>query len=382
MNSNLKDLFLLDPSIVFLNHGSFGATPKPVFEVYQRWQRELENQPVEFLDRRAPGLLEEARTRLAEYLGTKRDNLVFISNATTGGNIVARSLNIGPGDEVLATDHEYGALDRTWWYLSEKRGFKYINYKLPFPLTSPSDVADAFWRGVNPNTKVIFISHITSPTGVILPVPDICKRARQAGILTIVDGAHAPGQIQLNIDQIGSDFYTGNLHKWLCAPKGSAFLYTRPEKQYLIEPLVISWGYLNPSPGKSPYVDLLQWTGTRDISPYLAVPTAIDFEASHDWDQVRSNCHILAKETSIEINRLTGLPAIHNGDDNWFGQMASILLPERIDILKLKSLLYEKYKIEIPLFDWNGYKIIRVSFQGYNTTDDMELLIKALKTEL
>jgi len=155
----------LDPGVTFLNHGSFGATPRPVFEAYQRWQRELESQPVEFLDRRAPSLLEEARSRLADYLGTHRDNLVFISNATTGGNIVARSLNLGPGDEVLATDHEYGALDRTWWFLAEKRGFKYINYKLPFPLTSPKLVADAFWHGVTSNTKIIFLSHITAQQG-------------------------------------------------------------------------------------------------------------------------------------------------------------------------------------------------------------------------
>jgi isopenicillin-N epimerase len=228
LESQFKKLFLLDPEVIFLNHGSFGATPAPVFEAYQRWQRELEKQPVEFLDRRAPGLLEEARSRLSSFLGTETDNLVFTCNATTGVNIVAHSLNLKPGDEVLATDHEYGAMDRTWGFLSEKYGFKYINYKLPFPLTDPESLVDAFWQGVTSQTRVIFLSHITSPTGIILPVAALCARARQAGIISIVDGAHAPGQIPLNLEQTGADFYTGNLHKWLCAPKGSAFIYARP----------------------------------------------------------------------------------------------------------------------------------------------------------
>lgn len=248
-----------------------------MFEAYQRWQRELEKQPVEFLDRRAPGLLEEARSRLSSFLGTETDNLVFTCNATTGVNIVAHSLNLKPGDEVLATDHEYGAMDRTWGFLSEKYGFKYINYKLPFPLTDPESLVDAFWQGVTSQTRAIFLSHITSPTDIILPVAALCARARQAGIISIVDGAHAPGQIPLNLEQTGADFYTGNLHKWLCALKGSAFIYARPEKQALIEPLVISWGYRSLNPGRSIFVDLLQWTGTRDISAYLSVSSAIDF---------------------------------------------------------------------------------------------------------
>jgi isopenicillin-N epimerase len=382
MHSSLKEFFLLDPGVTFLNHGSFGATPRPVFEVYQHWQRELESQPVEFLDRRAPALLGDARGFLADYLGTQSDNLVFISNATTGGNIAVRSLNLGPGDEVLATDHEYGALDRTWWFHSEKRGFQYINFKLPFPLTNTDAVVNAFWQGVNDHTRVIFLSHITSPTGIILPVEDICSRARKAGILTIIDGAHAPGQVPLCLDQIGADIYIGNLHKWLCAPKGSAFLYCRPDKQQLIEPLVVSWGYRNPNPGNSPFIDLLQWTGTRDISPYLTVPAAINFQKSHNWDQVRSDCHRLAQETISRMNTLTGLPAIYNGNGSWFGQMAAMLLPNGVDIIKLKSYLYDRYHIEIPLFEWNGMKIIRASFQGYNTQQDLEVLLDALKNEL
>jgi isopenicillin-N epimerase len=382
MESKYKKFFLLDPDVIFLNHGSFGATPLPVFETYQRWQRELEKQPVEFLDRRAPGLLEEARSHLAAYLGTQPDNLVFTCNATTGGNIVAHSLNLKPGDEVLATDHEYGAMDRTWWFLSEKQGFKYINYKLPFPLTDSKSMVDAFWQGVNGQTRAIFLSHITSPTGITLPVAELCARAREAGILSIVDGAHAPGQIPLDLEQVGADFYTGNLHKWLCAPKGSAFLYARPEKQHLIEPLIISWGYRNLKPGRSAFVDLLQWTGTRDLSPFLSVKSAIDFQKDHDWDQVRACCHELAKQAIMKINDLTGLPPIHNGDDTWYAQMAAVRIPDEADIVQLKQRLYEKYLVEIPLIEWNGMKIVRASFQAYNSPDDLAVLLTALKAEL
>src|SRR5574340_575478 len=239
--SSMKELFLLDPDIIFLNHGSFGACPRPVFESYQRWQLELERQPIEFLGRRANDLLADSRSVLAQYLGTLRDNLVYVANDTTGVNIVARGLELGPGDEVLASDHEYGALDRTWRFLSQKFGFRYLNQPVSMPLRSADEFIEDFWRGVTNRTRVIFPSHITSPTAVIFPVKEICARARQSGILTVIDGAHAPGQIDLALDDLGADFYTGNLHKWLCAPKGAGFLYARPEVQHLALPLVISW---------------------------------------------------------------------------------------------------------------------------------------------
>ncbi len=382
MESQYKKYFLLDPGVIFLNHGSFGATPLPVFEICQRWQRELERQPVEFLDRRAPGLLEHARSRLAAYLGTQPDNLVFTSNATTGGNIVARSLNLKAGNEVLATDHEYGAMDRTWWFLSEKQGFQYINYKLPFPLTDPHSTADAFWQGVTGRTRVIFLSHITSPTGIILPVAELCARARAAGILSIVDGAHAPGQIPLDLEQVGADFYFGNLHKWLCAPKGSAFLYARPEVQHLVEPLIVSWGYRSLKPGRSAFVDLLQWTGTRDLSPFLSVGSAIDFQNEHDWDRVRVDCHQLARQVTARINEWTGLQAIHDGQDAWYAQMAAVRLPDEVDVIQLKQRLYDRYRIEIPLLEWDGMKILRASFQAYNSQDDLEALLAAIHAEV
>jgi isopenicillin-N epimerase len=207
---NLKKHFLLDPSVTFLNHGSFGATPKPVFKEYQRWQRELENQPVEFLGRRFTGLMAESRAALGEYLGTHADNLTYTQNVTISMNIVARSLELGTGDEVLTSDHEYGAMDRTWRFLSKERGFTYINQ--PISLTSREAVVDSFWSGVTTRTRVIFLSHITSPTALIFPVEEIIKRARAAGIITVIDSAHVPGQLPLHLDSLGADFCGGNLH--------------------------------------------------------------------------------------------------------------------------------------------------------------------------
>lgn len=365
--------------MIFLNHGSFGATPRPVFEQYQAWQRELERQPVEFLGRRFASLMETARKSLAGYLGTHHENLVYVPNATVGLNIVARSLNLGEGDEVLASDHEYGALDRTWRFLANQQGYKYINHPLSLPVASIDSFVDQFWQAVTPRTRVIFLSHITSPTAVIFPIQQICTRARQAGILTVIDGAHAPGQIPLELDDLGADFYSGNLHKWLCAPKGAAFLYVRPEVQNLIQPLVVSWGFESEHPGPSRFVDLLEWVGTRDISAYLSVPAAIHFQNEHDWPALRQRCHLLARQARQEITALTGLPALYPDTAEWYAQMGTAQLPPQADLDTLKSRLYEEYRIEIPLINWNGYHLIRFSLQAYNTRADIDALLSALR---
>lgn len=207
--------FMLPREISFLNHGSFGARPRPVFEEYQRWQRELEAQPVEFLGRRYDALLAEAREPLAEYVGTRRDNLVWVPNTTQGINIIARSLDLKPGAEVLGTNHEYGAVERTWRYICGLRGATYRIQTIPTPVMTPEAMVEALWQGVTERTLVIVVSHITSPTALIFPVAEIARRAREAGILTVIDGAHAPGQVDLNLEEIGADFYTGNCHKWL-----------------------------------------------------------------------------------------------------------------------------------------------------------------------
>ena len=369
---------MLDHSVTFLNHGSFGATPKPVFKEYQRWQRELEKQPVEFLGRRITGLLMEARAALGDYFDTHAANLVFTQNVTISLNIVARSLVLGPGDEVLTTDHEYGAMDRTWRFLSKERGFRYINRHIELPILSKEKFIQDLWGGVTPRTRVIFLSHITSPTAIIFPVKEVVQRAREAGILTVIDGAHVPGQLALQLDSLGADFYGGNLHKWLCAPKGAGFLYARPEVQHLLKPLVVSWGYESEFPSGSDFIDHYEWWGTRDMAAFLSVPKAIEFQRENHWDEVRESCHQLVTYAQNRICELNGLAPLHPQTDNWFCQMASAPLPVQTDVVWLKKQLYEEYRIEVPVHEWNRNKLIRVSVQGYNTRRDVEKLIRAL----
>ena len=379
---NLKQHFLLDPSVTFLNHGSFGATPKPVFDEYQRWQFELERQPVEFMARRFTGLMAESRAALGAYLGAHADNLVYTQNVTVSINIVAHSLELGVGDEVLASDHEYGAMDRTWRFLAKERSFMYINH--PVSLASKEAFIDSFWSGVTPRTRVIFLSHITSPTALIFPVDEIIKRARAAGIITVIDGAHVPGQIPLNLDSLGADFYGGNLHKWLCAPKGAGFLYARPEVQHLLKPLVVSWGYEPETPGASAFVDQHEWWGTRDVAAFLTVPAAIKFQEKNHWDKVRTACHILAMDAQQRICELTGLASLHASrqSDDWFAQLTAAPLPVDTDLAALKARLYDEYRIEIPVIAWKDKKLIRISIQGYNTKEDVDRLLEALSALL
>jgi isopenicillin-N epimerase len=376
--ASLKNQFLLNPKIHFLNHGSFGATPYPVFREYQRWQRELEYQPVEFLGRRATALMADARLALGKYLGAQSDNLVYTQNVTVALNIVARSLVLEPGDEVLTSDHEYGALDRTWRFLSKERGFKYIRQKISLPLSTTQQFADDLWQGVTAHTRVIFISHITSPTAILFPVAEVIRRARDQGILTIIDGAHAPGQIHLDLNLLGADFYGGNLHKWLCAPKGAGFLYAAPEVRHLLKPLIVSWGYESETPSGSTLVDYHEWMGTRDLAAFLSAPAAIEFQEKHDWDRIRADCHGLAREALNQIETLTGISSYYP-DDSWYVQMFAAQLPDSIDVLKFKTRLYDKYRIETPVHEWNEKKLIRISIQGYNTEEDIKALINALK---
>ncbi len=377
---DLKSLFLLDPDVIFLNHGSFGATPQPVFAAYQEWQRRLERQPVQFLVDELPKHLAHARHALGAYLGVHADDLVYVPNATFALNVVARSLDLGPGDEVLTTNHEYGACDNVWRFLSQKRGFSYKAQPIPLPVLPDDEVVALFWHGVTPRTKVIFLSHITSATALRLPVAAICQRARAAGILAIVDGAHAPGQIPLNLAQIGADFYFGNAHKWLMSAKGAAFLHARREMQPLIEPLVVGWGW---GPKRaitfgSDFLDYLQWLGTNDLSAYLSVPAALDFQEQHNWTAVRETCHTLLQETLPRLAALTGLPSPYP-DDSYYHQMAIAPLPATLEGAALKAALYAKFRIEIPVTQWEERPFLRLSIQGYNTPADVDALLDALR---
>lgn len=373
----LRDLFLLRPDVVFLNHGSFGACPRPVFEAYQQWQEELERQPVEFLGRRFRDLMQRARQALAAYISADAQDLVYLPNATVGVNIAARSLPLGQGDEVLSTDHEYGAMRRMWRTLCEERGAHYVEAPVPVPVDSSDEIVERIWTRVNERTRVFFCSHLTSPTALILPVADVIRRAREAGIVTIVDGAHAPGQIPVNLAELGADVYAANCHKWMCGPKGSGFLYVRRELQRLIKPLVISWGDESETRTGSRFLDELEWQGTDDIAAYLAVPAAIDFQREHHWDAVREDCHVLAREVRERISGLTGLDPLSPDSTEWYAQMVSVPLPVA-DARRVQQRLLEEYAIEAPVMAWNGHALLRLSLQGYNTRDDIDAVISAV----
>jgi isopenicillin-N epimerase len=382
--SSLKELFLLEPSIVFLNHGSFGACPRPVFKDYQAWQRRLERQPVKFLGREFSHRMRQARVALGDYLHAGADDLVFVPNATHGVNIIARSMEFSPGDEILTSNHEYGACNNAWEFICRKTGAVFVRQPISLPVISQEEVLEQFWLGVTPRTRLIFLSHISSSTALRFPVEAICIRARQAGILTFIDGAHAPGQISLDLEAIGADFYTGNCHKWMMAPKGAGFLYTRRERQRLIEPLVVSWGYCadEKTTTGSQYLDYLEWTGTRDPAAMLAIPAAIQFMQDYRWDEVRLNCHELLSQAVRRIGDLTGLTPIYPEGQDFFGQMAVAPIPPVTDPVKLKSRLYDEFRIEIPITEWDSKFFLRISVQGYNTQDDIDALIEALEVLL
>ena len=377
----LASQFLLKDDIVFLNHGSFGACPRPVFEEYQRWQRELESDPVDFIGRRTQDLMLESKQELAAYLNAPVEQMVFVPNATYGINVVARSLDLQPGDEILTTNHEYGAVNNTWHFNFDKRGVKYINHPIPLPVTTPEEFVDRLWEGVTPRTKVITFSHITSPTALIFPAELICQRARAEGILTVIDGAHAPGQINIDLTAMGVDYYTGNCHKWLCSPKGAAFLYAAPGRDEMLEPLVVSHGWARPHDEQSKFLDNFNWTGTMDPSAYISVGAAVRFQRENNWSAVRAACHQLASQTRDRINEMTGLAPISPDSTEWFSQMFIARLPweswERI-----REHMWPEFKIEIPVLSWNEQAFVRVSVQAYNTPEHMERLLGAIEKYL
>lgn len=376
----LKKLFLLDPDIAFLNHGSFGACPKPVFEQYQQWQRELEFEPVNFVNSILPKALKVARHKLAQYLKTSPRCLAFVPNATFAVNAVARSLQLKPGDEVLATDHEYGACEKTWKFICNKTDTVYKRAAIPIPYESDEDCVERLWRAVTRRTKVIFISHITSPTACTMPIQKICAQARKEQIITVIDGAHALGQIPLNLEELGADFYTSNAHKWLCTPKGSAFFYARQEMQHLVEPLVVSWGWGEDRQctAGSDFLDYYQWLGTDDYSAYLSIPAAIQFQKDNNWPQVRRQCHNLLRDAIAAIERLTGFPSMYQ-NDSFYHQMAIVRIPAVKNPAALKKRLYKNYHIEIPVIPWNDMMFLRLSIQSYNSQADIDRLLEAMK---
>ena len=371
--AELRREFLLDPEVAFLNHGSFGACPRPVFERYQAWQRELELEPIDFLDRRAPDLLAAARGALADYLGCAAKDVAFVENATTGVNLAARSLDLGPDDEVLATDLEYGACDLAWQWVCRRAGARYVRAGIPLPLDDPSTLVEALFAAASDRTRVLYVSHVTSETGLVLPLEAILALARELGLVTVVDGAHAPAQVPLNLARLGADFYAGNAHKWLCAPKGAGFLHVRPEHQERVEGAVVSWGY---RPGGT-FVERIERQGTRDPAAWLAVPDAIRFQAERDWDGVRERCRRVALDARRELCDLLGTEPL--APEAMVVQSATVRLPDPAG--DLAERLFARHRVEIPVGGPEN-DLLRLSVAAYTTPEEIDRLLAALSREL
>ena len=343
-STNLRSQFLLSNDVTYLNFGSFGACVKPVFEKYQQFQLELETEPVQFIVVSGPQYLKQSRQALAAYINCNEDDVVFVSNPTYAINIIAKNFKLNASDEVLTTNLEYGAMDRTWNYYCHKAGAKYVQQSVTLPLVSKEKFVDDFFKGLTAKTKAIFISHITSATALIFPAKEICARAKEHGLFTIVDGAHVPGHIPLNLAEIDADVYTGACHKWMCTPKGCSFLYVKKELQHLFDPLVISWGFESVAPSHSQFLDYHQTQGTRDFSAFLTVPSAIDFLNKNNWQNVAADCRQLAYSNYQRFCDLLRTKPLAPITDEFLGQMCSIPIntnqPEQ-----LQRLLFEKYKI-------------------------------------
>ena len=373
MTADLRRRFLLDADVRYLNHGAFGAAPLPVLETYQNWQRELERQPTRFLTQTLEPALAGARRELAEYVGAGADDLTFVPNATTGINVVARSLRLEPGDEILSCDHEYGACDLAWRAACEARGAIYRKVELPLPLT-PDGVVEAITAGFSERTRALTISHITSPTAAILPVDRVCAAAAERGILTVVDGAHAPGQVPVDLRGLGVGIYTGNAHKWLVAPKGAAFLYVHPDHQRWMGSNIISWGWSGCADlldhADCSFVRRSTWQGTSDPAAYLSVPAAIAFHGA---------CGALALDARARIAERFGCPPLLA--EEMVGQFVACPIPCD-DPAALHDRLLAEHGIEVPVFPFGDGALIRPSFAGYNEPDDLEQLLAALDAEL
>lgn len=373
-----REQWRLRPDTIYLNHGSFGPPPQPVVEVRRRWQAALDEQPMDFFVRQYEPAWLESRRRLGQFIGTRDENLVFVENATHAMNVVADSFPLGPDDEVLLNDHEYGAVIRIWQRRCAEVGAAPPKIAaLPLPIESADQIVDSLFAHVTPRTRMIVVSHITSPTAVIFPVEQICRRAARDGIAVCVDGPHAPAQIPVSLDELGADFYAASCHKWLSAPFGSGFLYAAPRWHAHVRSPLLSWGRLLPAlPEK--WDDEFLWSGTRDSSAYFAIPAAIDFLESYGWERFRKATHDLAQYARHALVDAFRLTPIIPDDPAWYGTMAHVPLPPG-DARSLQVALWQQYQIEVPIVAWNGARYVRVSCHLYNDPSQIDRLVAALK---
>jgi isopenicillin-N epimerase len=388
----------LDPAITFLNHGSFGACPPAVLEVQRAWRDRLEAQPVRFLDRDLDAASDHARQALGAFLGADPEGLAFVANATTGVNAVLHSLRFEPGDELLTDDHEYNAILTTMRAVAQRDGARVVIAPLPYPTTGADELAEAFLARVTPRTRLAVVSHVTSPTALILPVERLVSELAARGIDTLVDGAHAPGMLPLSLDALGAAYYTGNGHKWLCGPKGSAFLWVRADRRATIHPTVVSHGANDPRIDRPRYRLEFDWVGTTDPTAALTLPAAIDWMAGQEpggWPAVMAANHALALEGRDRIARaLSVAPPV---PDELLGSMATLPLPgvtTNEAAAALHDALADEDGIEVPITGWpaRGARrapgdppsrvLVRISAQRYNEPIDYDRLASALRRRL
>jgi len=379
MNPELKKQFLIQPDIAFLNFGSFGACPKPIFEDYQKWQLELETEPAQFIQVNGPVYLKQSREALAKYINVADPNdLVYVTNPSYGTNIVAKSLKLNPGDEILTTNLEYGAADKAWEYYCKKAEAKVVRQNITLPVTTKEKFIEEFFAGLSSKTKLIFISEITSTTALKFPVKEICEIAKQKGLMTFVDGAHSVGHIPVDLTQIKADIYVGACHKWMMTPKGSSFLYVKKDLQNLFDPLLVSWGYDAMFPSDSKFQDYHQGQGTRDFSPFLTIPKAIEFMKQNDWTEVAAECREMVRKNALRFCELVGSKPLCPVTEEWLGQMFSIPV-SALEPEKLQRHLFVKYKIEIPVMRHADKTYLRYSLNAFNSQNDLDRLYVALK---
>lgn len=389
---DLADLWPLERGVTFLNHGSFGACPREVLRHQAVLREAMEAQPVRFLSRELDERLATARRALAGFVGADAEGLAFVTNATSGINAVLRSLTLGPGDELLTTDHAYNACRNALAYAAGRAGALVVVAKLPLPVASADDVVETVVRAVTPRTRIALLDHVTSPTALVLPIERLVTELARRGVDVLVDGAHAPGMVPLDLTALGAAYYSGNCHKWLCAPKGSAFLWVRRDRREQIRPLTISHGATATRPGVPRFRLEFDWTGTSDPTAWMTVPAAIEHVGSllpGGWPRVMARNRALALEARRLLCETLGVAP--PCPDAMIGSIASVALPDgatteiawrRPDPLQQR--LYDSWGIEVPIMSWPAppRRLIRVSCALYNDRDDYARLAQALVKEL